>query len=353
MTRIASHDLWHIDTPAPVPSDITAQLGWFADEFASDGVSIHPIRNGSGAADPDSDGDRARHDLPGSFRQGGSISALWDRSHGADTRLIGLSWTNEFQAILALPASGITRAAHLVGRRIGLPVQARTDRAAPDIKRASALRGFAAALELAGHDLRGVDWIDTIDEERTVSTVHARTHRPRSRHGYRAEVLALLRGEVDAIYVRGTLGLETARLIGARIVAEFGSHPDPQVRVNNAALRTLTVDRSLIDERPDLVARFLGRVVDAGAWAATHPREALSCIARETGSTIDWVQAAHGEGAHGRLATFLSDDAITALSRFKDFLVEYEFLPADFDVQSWVDGRPLEAIDLLRLKAAA
>lgn len=348
MTHTASQNVTHTNTPAPIAPDIAAQSGWFADEFASDGVTLRRLPHG--LAIPE--GDQTQHDLPGSFRQGGSIPALWNRSHGADTRLIGLSWTNEFQAVLTLPASGITRAAHLMGRRIGLPVQPHADRTGPDIKRASALRGFAAALELDGHDLRGVEWIDTIEEERAPSRPDGESYRPRGRHGYRAEVLALLRGEVDAIYVRGTLGLETARLIGARVVAEFGSHPDPQVRVNNAALRTLTVDRRLIEDRPDLVTRFVERVVDAGAWAANHPREALSYIAHETGSSIDWVQAAHGEGAQGRLSTLLSDEAITALARLKDFLVEYEFLRADFDVRDWVDGRPLEAIDLLRLKAA-
>jgi ABC-type nitrate/sulfonate/bicarbonate transport system substrate-binding protein len=348
MIRIASNDHWHTDISAPIPQDVDAQLGWFADEFASDGFTLRPLQSGLANLD----GDQTRHDLPGFFRQSSSILGLWDRSRGVATRLIGLSWTNEFQAILALPASGITRAAHLVGRRIGLPIQSRTDHIGPDIKRASALRGFAAALELDGHDLRGVEWIDTVDPERTTLTLEAAPYRPRGRHGYRAEVLALLRGEVDAIYVRGALGLETVRLIGARVVAEFGSHADPQVRVNNSALRTLSVDHSLIEKRPDLITRFLGRLVDAEAWVATHPREVLSYVARETGSSIDWVQAAHGEGAHGRLPTFLSDEAITALASFKDFLIEHEFLHADFDVRSWVDGRPLEAIDLLRLKAA-
>jgi hypothetical protein len=56
--------------------------------------------------------------------------------------------------------------------------------------------------------------------------------------------------------VKGALGLETARLLGARIVADIGFHPDPKVRINNGTPRTLTVDAGLIDEHPDLVARF-------------------------------------------------------------------------------------------------
>ncbi|HXZ09102.1 MAG TPA: ABC transporter substrate-binding protein, partial [Paraburkholderia sp.] len=42
------------------------------------------------------------HSQPWSFRQGGNIPALWARSQGSDTRLIGLSWVDEFQALITL-----------------------------------------------------------------------------------------------------------------------------------------------------------------------------------------------------------------------------------------------------------
>lgn len=349
MTQPVPHDLWYTRCPVPTPLGIAVQLGWFADEFAPEGITLRSIQETTDANARESHFD---HNLPSSFRQGGNIPAIWARSRGADTKVIGLSWTDEFQAILALPSSGITRGAHLVGRRIGLPVNP----VSIDFNRASALRGFAKALELDGHDLRGVEWIDTLSDEPAGSgasgIASGEGYRVRTRHGYRAEVLALLRGEVDAIYVKGALGLETARLIGARIVTDLGSHPDPKVRINNGTPRTLTVDTKLIDERPDLVARFLARVVDAGEWAIAHPHETISYIARETGSSLDWVRAAYGEDAPAKLATFLSDEAVDALSDFKDFLFEHQFLPADFDVRGWIDHRPFEAIDHYRRKAA-
>jgi ABC-type nitrate/sulfonate/bicarbonate transport system substrate-binding protein len=169
--------------------------------------------------------------------------------------------------------------------------------------------------------------------------------RPRLRNGYRAEVQALLDGEVDAIYVKGALGLETARLIGAHVVTDLGSHPDPEIRINNGTPRTLTVDAALIAARPDLVARFLARVVAAGDWARSHPEETVAYIVRETGSTPDWVREAYGPDAAQKLGTFLDREAIEALSDFKDFLFEHGFLEADFDVESWIDPQPLEEVE--------
>ena len=349
MTQSLPENLWYTRCPVPTPLGIAVQLGWFADEFAPDGITLKSIQETSDANARESHFD---HNLPSSFRQGGNIPAIWAKAKGADTKVIGLSWTDEFQAILTLPTSGITRAAHLVGRRIGLPVNP----VSIDFNRASALRGFSKALELDGHDLRGVEWIDTVsDEPRDSSTAgiaSGELYRARTRHGYRAEVLALLRGEVDAIYVKGALGLETARLIGARIIADLGSHPDPKVRINNGTPRTLTVDTRLIDEQPDLVARFLARVVDAGDCARAHPQETLDYIARETGSSIDWVRAAYGDDAPQKLATFLSEEAIDALSDFKDFLFEYGFLPHDFDAHAWIDRRAFEAIERFARKVA-
>ncbi|MEG3181417.1 ABC transporter substrate-binding protein [Sphingomonas sp. LT1P40] len=343
------NDLWYTRCPVPTGLGIAVQLGWFADEFGRDGIGLKSIQE---SADTNTRESHFDHNLPSSFRQGGNIPAIWARANGRDTRVIGLSWTDEFQAILALPGSGIRSARDLSGRRIGLPVNP----ISIDFNRATALKGFASALELEGLSLGDVERIDTVSTDPARSGIEGiatgEGNRGRTRHGYRAEVLALVRGEVDAIYVKGALGLETARLAGAHIVASLGNHPDPWVRANNGTPRTLTVDAALIESRPDLVERFLSRVVAAGEWARAHPDETIAYIARETGSTPDWVREAYGPNAPASLGTFLAPDAIDALSRYKDFLFEHGFLAADFDAAAWIDPAPLAAVEARTRQAA-
>lgn len=165
-------ELWCTRCPVPTPLGLAVQLDWFTEEFGRDGIALRSIQETS---DPNARELHFDHNLPRSFRQGGNIPAIWARANGRDTRVIGLSWTDEFQAILTLPGSGIRRARDLRGRRIGLPVNP----ISIDFNRASALRGFAKALELDGLSLDAVERIDTVNDAAngvdgiaTVSHVH-------------------------------------------------------------------------------------------------------------------------------------------------------------------------------------
>jgi ABC-type nitrate/sulfonate/bicarbonate transport system substrate-binding protein len=170
--------------------------------------------------------------------------------------------------------------------------------------------------------------------------------RRRRAHSYTAVARALVKGEVDAIYVKDVRGAETAHLLGAQVAVDLGFHPDPHVRINNCAPRPLTVNTATLREHPELVRRFLARVVAIGPWARQNPADAVAQIAQETGWTQDWVRFAYGDKVHQHLATDLSETSIAGLEEFKNFLLKWGFLQADFDVRSWIDPEPLE--DLVR-----
>lgn len=127
-------------------------------------------------------------------------------------------------------------------------------------------------------------------------------------------------------------------------MAEFGFHPDPRIRINSGSPRVLTVDDSLADGRPDLVARLIAALREASDWAAAHPDEVRRFVAREVGASEEAVAAAHGPDLHLHLTTTLDEGLVEAVGHYKDFLRDWGFLAADFDVAAWVDHRPYDAL---------
>lgn len=337
--------LWYTRCSIPTPLGIGAQLGLYRDEFLPDSIVIKSLQE---SRDPAEQASHFEHTLPHSFRLGGAVPPIWARAKGQDTRVIGISWIDEYQAILALSGANIQTPKDLKGRRVGLPRRSdRTD--SVDVARASALRGFLVTLELAGLKRDDVQWID-IAGRRQGDDLHVAapdtTVRQRHAHSYTEAALALARGEVDAIYVKDVRGAETAHLLGAQVVIDLGFHPDPYVRINNCAPRPLTVNGSTLREHPELVRRFLKRVVEVSTWGRQHPAAALTQIAAETNWTEPWVRFAYGDKVHESLGIDLSEHAIWGLTVFKDFLFANGFLKADFDIQDWIDPAPLHSLQL-------
>ena len=87
----------------------------------------------------------------------------------------------------------------------------------------------------------------------------------------------------------------------------------------------------------------------AEAWAQTNPAEVRRYLARETNSSEYWVSIAYGEDAHNKLKTDLSEQSVTAIQDFTNFLHRWNFIPQSFDVNDWIDARPLDAAQSLAL----
>lgn len=333
--------IWYTRCPVPTPLGLAARQGWFADEFGGEGIVIRTLQDTQDPALRESHYD---HRLPHSFRQGGNVPAIWARSRGTDTRVIGLNWVDEAQLILSLPGSGIDTPAQLAGRRIGLPRHANSI----DHARASALRGVTVALSVGGLSTTDVSLIDLVVPQTPVGTGWNTAG-----GGYGSQFEALKRGEVDVIFVKGARGLQAAIEQGTQIVYDLRQHPDARVRANNGAPRPITVDAALLEDHPHIVDRFLKRIVQIGDWARSHPAETVAYIARESGSTDDWVRKAYGADIHLHQGTDLEPASIEALSGYKTFLFEHGFIPADFDVLAWIDPAPLARVrQALERKAA-
>ena len=334
--------LWYTRCPVPTPLGIASQLGWIDDEFRADGITVRTLQD---ETDPQLRASHFDHKLANSFRQGGNIPAIWARSTGRDTRVVGLTWTDEAQVILVKPGSDIESVGDLLGRRLGVATRPQDS---IDFWKATTLRAYVAALGVYGFHHRDVTFVELPRE----GASFAGRGWGQENLAESVEAKALLSGAVDAIFHKGSRGLELADAIGARIIYDVGAHPDPAVRINNGSPRTLTVDAALLERHPDLVVRLLKRVLLAGRWAAEHPAEARSYVAKETFSSEAAVVRAYGSDVNHHLRTELEPSSISALQDFTTFLHDWKFIPQAVDVRTWIDARPLrEAIRQLAEEA--
>lgn len=334
---IEPQSVWYTRCPAPTPLSIAAQLGWVDEAFQLRGVSVASIRD---SKDPSVRESHFTHALDYSFRQGGNIPPIWARSTGRQTRVVGITTTDEFQAVISLPVTGIRSARDLKDRKIGVP---RQTEGVVDFQRATALKGIVSALKLEGLAANDVEFVYLDAREPGLLDIGNKAFIGlKRRYPYGEELLALARGEIDAFFVKGAEGLVLANQIGATIVSEFGFHTDAKIRINNGTPRPLTVDAKFAEERPDLVTELVATVSRIADWAETHPEETVRFIAREIGVSEEAVRVANGKDVHRHLRLTLDPEQIEAIAHFKDFLLEWGFIPADFDVADWIDDRFLE-----------
>jgi ABC-type nitrate/sulfonate/bicarbonate transport system substrate-binding protein len=339
-------NLWYTRCPVPTASSLAIAQGWLDAEFEPDAITVASLRSSSDRAVRESHFDHTQAD---SFRQGGNIPPIWTRSRGSDVRLIGLSWAEQYQAIVAPRGSGIDGPEALKGRRLAL---ARRVNDQIDFWHATALRGFDSTLRHAGLSLDDVELVDLPVSEpylpddaqsRSGSLFGAYTNRRLQS----AEVLALIRGEVDAIYVAGGRGPDLHALLDVDVVFDIQGQDDPALKINNITPAALTVSGKLLDERPDLVARYLAATLRAAGWAREHALETRRIIAHEVGIAEDFVLPGYPSDIHAHLEPTLDEDLVAAIESQQRFLLEHGYIAEGFDVREWIDPAPLQAAHAL------
>jgi ABC-type nitrate/sulfonate/bicarbonate transport system substrate-binding protein len=340
--------LWYTRCPAATAASIAIRLGWLEKEFAPDGI---PVSSLAAAQSKTAHLSHYSHSQPNSFRFGGYVPPLITRSRGTDVRVVGMNWADRAAGVYALPTSSIRSGADFKGKRLGVP---RRLNDSIDWWRGTVLAGFHSALKMVGLTPDDVTFVDidiarefvadvTLSEKKGVSLWGAQSQFAVQRE----EVFALIRGEVDLLYSDAALAALLEASIGARKILAMESPEDaPTLALGYPAV--LTVSGALLDERPDLVARWLARLLDADAWARANEGEAKRIIAQDAGLPEDFVDRAYSDRVHHQLDVSLAPNRVDLLKQRHDFLLAQGFLAAPIDFDRFVDPAPLAAAHALR-----
>jgi ABC-type nitrate/sulfonate/bicarbonate transport system substrate-binding protein len=322
--------IWISRSPVPTASGIACALGWMSDEFAPDGIAVKRVSEaGLNLVAPDPER-QARY----RFREAGNIQALAARAMGVPTRVIGLTWIDEGQAIIVRPETPIMELSELKGLRFALPGFARTR--GESIARGMSLHGIQNALALGGLAL---------DDVRMIEVPAPPVEQP-SAEGMRRLWLGLewlAAGRVDAVYVKGAAAAEAVARLGLVVGIDLDAYPSRLARVNNGTPRPITVHADMIERHFDIVVRFLEQTLRAADWASGNLAELKHILTRETLSGIPGVEAAYRDDFHRSLHPDLSQDRVDMLAAQANFLWLHGFLDSRVDVRRWVDARPLQA----------
>ncbi|MFM2277945.1 MAG: hypothetical protein RLZZ444_176 [Pseudomonadota bacterium] len=331
--------IWYTRCPVPTALGLAVRRGEIIEQLTASGFDFDSLRQ---AGDRSKQLSHFTHSLGHSIRHGGNIPAIYARSEGADTRVVALSWTHTPHPILTLPGSGISSVKDLAGRRLALPRRVNDP---IDFWRASALRSFEAALATEGLTLADVELVDLPVEQTYLDNSRLPDQPGRLSAGgdlQRTEVFALLRGEVDAIYSQSSFATEISSFTGAVVVYDVGDHPVEIERANNALPEVFTVSADLIENHFEAVATILAYSIVAADWAKTHTQDAVRIIASEQRVAEEIVNVAYDAALIDQLDIDLSDFRREALAKRKQFLLANGFIATDFDLDSWIDPRPLQ-----------
>ncbi len=340
--------LWFTRCPTPSAASVAIRQGWLEAEFAPDGIAVRSLAS---STDKSVQLSHYRHTQPDSFRFGGYVPPLVAASRGADLKVIGLAWPDRAAAVLALPESQIAASRDLRGRRLAVP---RRVNDSIDWWRASVLEGYRQALAKTGLGFNDVELVD-IDIDREYMQDAVQSDRPgqslwgaRSQFAVqREEAAALMSGRVDAIFSDAAMGALIIAFLGLVPVVDLRSEENKPFGDAGHPV-VLTVSGQLLENRPDLVHRWLARLLDVRAWAAAHPAQTNRIIAMDTGVPEDFVEPAYSANVHLQLDLSLSANRVALLKAKHDHLLEDGFLAAPVDFQSLIDPKPLEEAIRLR-----
>ena len=346
---VPSDTIWLAHGPFPTGTAIGLGQGWFEKAFAYHGFKVNTLQE---SREPAMRAQHFYHDIKTLIRDGGNVLPLWTRARNLhakgwdNTVIVGLTWLDEAQVLLARPGCGVRPGdlSSLRGKRLGL---SRAE-GEIDVWRAMQLRGFATVLGLAN-----LSFDDVILKDVITPPVQWHEQSRVGVTGARAVETALLNDEVDVIYVKGATAIQLQQEYGLDIILDINSLKDPGLRINNGTPRPVTVHRHFLDDHPELVVAHLRVLNAAAAWARGHGNDLASVLAADIGATADSVRRGYGPHLSAGFDVNLNATRVDALQSQADFLARHVLVDGRVNVRDWIDTGPLLAALADPLKVAA
>ena len=334
-----THTIYYTRCPVATASGLAYQRGSFGEAFAGTGYEVRNLKElGRGKA-----GTHFTHKIPNSIREGGAIPPLWARVRGADTVVIGLTFTPECLSFYVRPGEGEGGFAGLRGRRLGLP---RRPQLEVDFMRVNAHKAFSGALAEHGMSASDVEFTDVVIDEDVLAIANVDYGQGSERKVpplYAGEIEALLRGEADCVFAKNAETKYLEQVYGDRIEKVYDlldcAHVEHKI---NANPRIITASGELAREHPDAVVNYLRVLVRTAAWASDHPREAAETMAVELGVQTEDIVASYEAAFHTQLWPTLSQEMRALLQNQIEFMVKHDYLPPGVSLDGWAQE------DLLR-----
>lgn len=338
--------LWYTRCPAPTAASVAIRQGWLEEEFAPDGI---PVRSIAEAPDEATRLAHYSHDHPALFRFGGYVPPLQAMARGVDLRIIGLNWHDRVAGFYTLPEHPLAArraegAMALKGARIALPIRKRDT---TDWWRATVLAGIEHLMAVSGmakDDITVVPIeIDRAYYDDATAGPEARASLWGSRSQFavqREEVAALYRGQVDVIYSDAALSAILTATTGAIPVLRLrGYEDDSEAGFGHPIV--LTVSAALLEGRPDLVDRWMGRLLGAQDWVRGHVSETRRMFANDTGLPEALLDHGYSARLVDQVDVSLAPARVALVRKKYQHLLKHGFLAQDFDFDSMIDHGPL------------
>lgn len=303
--------------PVPTASGLAINQGLFSNEPEFAAISTVIVQDL-----PELAGRHFDHRLNSLIREGGNIPALWAAARDQKTRLIGLTWVDEYQGLLTRIGEPLTAV-----RRLGLTTE---PAGRVDFRQATSLKGLSSVLSKNGASVDDFELIEITDLTQQPS---------RNRFGeYENELNALTTGHVDAIFVKGAQGAEAAAVAGVGVADQLTAADPPELRVNNGTPRTITAHVDLLAHRSEVIEGYLRALLKASQWAQSHPAGFAQVVSQETSTSA--TSSANAYDVAG-LVPSLSTERLDGLRVQQEFLERQGFIAGGLDLDRWVESRPL------------